>query len=140
MSVTLRHFRFGWWALFVFAALGVALEAMNGFKFGWYLSVANETRRLLLTLAHAHGVLLGLVNIAFAASVRATVAEETAWARRASPCLLAAGVLLPGGFALGGLVFYGGDPGLGIALVPVGAVLLLVGLFLTARGVSSPSG
>ena len=132
--MTLRHLRFGWWLLLVSATVGLALEALHGFKLGWYLSVANETRRMLLTLAHAHGVLLGLVNIAFGLSVRAIGGEETLWARRASPCLIAAGVLLPSGFALGGVVLYGADPGLGIALVPVGAVLLLTGLFLSARG------
>jgi hypothetical protein len=134
MSLTLRHLRFGWWLLLVSATVGLALEAMHGFKLGWYLSVASETRRMLLTLAHAHGVLLGLVNIAFGVSVRAIGGEETHWARRASPCLIAAGVLLPSGFALGGVVLYGADPGLGIALVPVGAVLLLTGLYLSARG------
>jgi len=136
MSLTVRHMRFGWWLMLVSAALGLALEAMNGFKLSWYLSVANETRRLLLTLAHAHGVLLGLVNVVFAVSVRSIGAEEAPWARRASPCLILAGVLLPSGFALGSVVLYGADPGLGIALVPVGAVLLLAGLFLTARGVT----
>jgi hypothetical protein len=41
---------------------------------------------------------------------------------------------MPLGFFLGGLKFYGGDPGLGIVLVPIGAALLLlgVGAFLVA--------
>ena len=43
----------------------------------------------------------------------------------ASPCLLAATLFVPGGFLLGGLVFYDGDPGLGIALLPIGALGLL---------------
>jgi hypothetical protein len=42
-------------------------------------------------------------------------------------------VCLPGGFFLGGVSFYSGDPGLGVLLVPVGAVLLLAGVFMTAR-------
>jgi hypothetical protein len=39
---------------------------------------------------------------------------------------------MPGGFFLGGLVFYGGDPGLGILLLPVGALLLLLAVSQTA--------
>jgi len=46
---------------------------------------------------------------------------------------LGASVLLPRGFFLGGVVTHAGDPGLGILLVPVGALLLLTAIFLTAR-------
>jgi predicted GNAT family N-acyltransferase len=57
-----------------------------------------------------------------------------------SPCgttafLTAAIVLLPGGFFLGGLFVHGGDPGLGVLLVPVGAVCLFAAVLLTARGI-----
>jgi hypothetical protein len=45
---------------------------------------------------------------------------------------MAASLLLPGGFFLGGLVYYAGDPGPGVLLVPVGAVLLLTAVFLMA--------
>lgn len=40
---------------------------------------------------------------------------------------------MPGGFFLGGIAFYSGDPGFGILLVPFGAVLLLAAVFLIAR-------
>jgi len=46
---------------------------------------------------------------------------------------MAASVLLPGGFFLGGVVFYSGDPGLGVLLVPVGAMSLLIAVFIIAR-------
>jgi hypothetical protein len=46
---------------------------------------------------------------------------------------MGASVLLPGGFFLGGLFLYRTDPGLGIVLVPIGAVLLFIAVFLTAR-------
>ena len=46
IDYALRHFRFGWWSLLVFAAFGLALEALHGLKVGSYLSVSNETRRL----------------------------------------------------------------------------------------------
>lgn len=125
-----RHLSIGWWAILVFLSLGVVLEAMHGFKVPWYLSVANETRRLMMTLGHAHGVLLGLIHIAFAATVRMIPAAGSL--TKASVCLTGATVLIPGGFLLGGLIVYGGDPGRGILLVPVGAILLFAGVFLTA--------
>ena len=64
-SFRLRHLRLGWISLFVFIALGAVLESMHGFKVDWYLNVSNETRRLMFTLAHSHGALLGILHIAF---------------------------------------------------------------------------
>jgi hypothetical protein len=132
-----RHLRFGWWSFLVFLILGIVLEGLHGFKVGWYLDASRSTRRLMWTLAHAHGALLGLVHIAFGA----TASFLTGWdARRrglASASLIGASFLLPGGFFLGGMVIYAGDPGLGILLVPVGALLFLVGVFLTARETAS---
>ena len=130
-----RHLRVGWWVLLIFLTLGLGLEALHGFKAGIYLKVSNETRRLMWTLAHAHGTLLGLVNIGFALTVR-LLPEWTARARgAASLCLRGATLLMPAGFFLGGVFIYAGDPGLGILLVPVGGLLLLVAVFLTAVGV-----
>lgn len=131
------HLRVGWWALLVFLCLGILLEALHGFKVRFYLDVSNETRRLLWTLAHAHGVLLGLVNLAFAFSLQALPGLDARAREMASKCLLGATVLLPAGFFLGGVVVYSGDPGLGIALVPVGAALLLVGIYRFARAVGA---
>jgi hypothetical protein len=132
-----RHLLFGWWSLLVFLTLGIALETLHGFKIGWYLDTTNTTRRLLWTLAHAHGVLLGLVNIAFACTLRLQPAAGRAWPRVASAFLLAATLTLPAGFFLGGFFIYGGDPGLGVMLVPIGAALLFVGVLLTAWGASA---
>jgi hypothetical protein len=130
-----RNLRFGWWALFVYAAVGLGLEALHGLKLGLYLDVGNETRRLLWTLAHAHGVLLALLNIVFALCVRAIPGSE-AHLKLGSTLLMAASILLPLGFLLGGIWVYGGDPGLGVLLVPPGALCLLAGLFATARGLT----
>ena len=127
------HLQVGWWSLLLFLLMGMGLEAMHGFKVGAYLDVGNETRRLLWTLAHAHGALLGLVHILFAHTLADRVKPGARWARRASPCLIAASVCLPGGFFLGGTFTYGSDPGLGIVLVPVGGLLLATGIFLTAH-------
>ena len=119
-----RHLRFGWSELLLFLGVGILLEAMHGFKVGWYLNAGEETRRLLLTLAHAHGVLLGLVNVALAATLHAMSRPDLATLRVASPLLLAASILMPAGFLLGGLQTYGGDPGPGIFLLLPGAACL----------------
>jgi hypothetical protein len=131
-SYTLLHLRFGWWSLLVFAALGLGLETLQGFKVPLYVDVSSDTRRLMWTLAHAHGVGLALVHLLFALSLP-SLPPRAARDRLVSRCLIAASVLLPGGFFAGGLVYYGGDPGLGILLVPVGAVLLLAAIFIVAR-------
>lgn len=128
-----RHLRFGWWSLLVFLALGLALEIMHGFKLGFYLDVENSTRRLMWTLAHAHGALLGLVHVVLGLSLRVAPAPPAARLPLLSGALVGASVLLPGGFFLGGVTFYSGDPGVGVALVPVGAVLLLLAVLLAAR-------
>ena len=129
-----RQIVFGWWTLLVSLSLGIFLEAFHGFKAGFYLNVSNETRRLMWTLAHAHGTLLGLVNIAFGVTLKLQNPVPARWQSAAANSLLAATVLVPSGFFLGGIVIYGGDPGLGILLLPLGAVFLLTGVFLTARG------
>ena len=130
-AIERRHLRFGWASLLVFLTLGMVLASLHGFKIGWYLDVSNETRRLMWTLAHAHGTLLSLVHVAFALTTR--VLGSFRAHRVASSCLIGASILLPGGFFLGGIVVYEGDPGPGILLTPVGALLLLVAVGLTAR-------
>ncbi len=131
------HLKAGWWSLLIFLMLGGVLEAMHGFKVGWYLDVDSEIRRTMWTLAHAHGALLALVHVVFAVTIRATPGWASPRRRLASRCLIAAGVLVPAGFFLGGIFTYGGDPGLGVFLAPVGALALFVAVFLTARGVSA---
>ena len=126
------HLCFGWWQLLVFLSLGIALEVMHGFKVGWYLDADHETRRLMLTLAHTHGTLLGLINLTFSWSVTRLPAWPASQKTLASWCLLAASVLMPLGFFFGGLFPYPGDPDLGIMLLPAGAFLLLVSVLLTA--------
>jgi hypothetical protein len=131
-----RHLQFGWWSLLCFLSLGIMLEGLHGFKVGWYLEAAFETRRLMWTLGHAHGTLVALVNLAFGFTVHLACDDVARWPRFASPCLMAAGLLLPGGFFLGGIFIYDGDPGFGIFLVPLGALFLLVGVLTAAVGVS----
>ena len=128
-----RHFRWGWWGLFAFAVLGLVLESLNGLRVGWYLDVSNDTRRTMFRLAHAHGTLLSIINIVFALSLESRFGRDLRSSKVPSACLLAALVLLPAGFFTGGLVIYDADPGLGIMLVPVGALLFIVGALLVAR-------
>lgn len=134
-----RHLRFGWWSLAFFLLIGTTLEVMHGLKVGYYLDASNSTRRLLWTLAHAHGSLLGLVHIGFAATLGLGVVLSERSSRWASGCLTGASFLLPGGFAIGGWFAEAGDPGLGVLLVPVGAAALLVSVVLTARAVRERS-
>jgi len=117
-----RNLRFGWWSLLIFLSLGAVLETLHGFKIGWYVDVGNETRRLMFTLAHAHGTLLAVVNIAAALTVR--IVDRFTLRPSVSLSLIWAAILLPAGFFFGGIVIYDGDPGLGVWLVPVGAALL----------------
>ena len=131
------HLRIGWWSLLVFLTLGLTLETLSGFKVGLYVDVSSSTRRLMWTLAHAHGTLLSIINIIFAVTLRmATEWSETARVL-ASRCLRGALVLMPLGFFLGGIRTYGGDPGLGVLLVPPGGFLLFVAVLLTARAFGS---
>ncbi|MEQ1728589.1 MAG: hypothetical protein ABL982_09420 [Vicinamibacterales bacterium] len=108
----------------VFGLIGLILETLHGFKVGAYLDQSNETRRLMWTLAHAHGTLLGVVHLGMAFTLQSAGLSGPR-VQRASSALLAGGALLPAGFFLSGIRFYAGDPGLGIALVPIGAVLVI---------------
>lgn len=127
-----RHQIVGWWALLLFLSLGIALETLHGFKIGFYLDPSHRMRRLLWTLAHAHGTLLAVVHIGFALGLM----QFGVWTERrlklASFFLIDALVLLPAGFFLGGFGHSEGDPSLGILLVPLGAIFLLIAVALIA--------
>jgi hypothetical protein len=134
-----RHAKLGWWSLLIFSGLGLVLETLHGFKIGAYLDVSNETRRLMWTLAHVHGTLLAVLHILFGLTVRASADAGARNDRLISMLLTGASVLLPVGFFLGGFGFYAGDPGLGVLLVPIGAVLLLAALYFVASSTGSTS-
>jgi len=129
------HLAIGWWSLLIFLSLGIVLEILHGLKVSTYLDVGNETRRLMWTLAHAHGTLLALIHIAFSVTVPMIPKWADSSRRLASRTLTAAGILMPLGFFLGGVQFYGGDPGLGILLLPAGALCLFVAVLKTARAI-----
>jgi hypothetical protein len=123
-----RHFRFGWILLCTFVALGAVLDSLHAFKIGFYLDVGAETRRFMWTLAHAHGLGLGLLHIGYGATLRSGMLRAGDRLRRASACLAWAAVLIPTGFFLGGIAARGADPSLGVFLVPAGGLLLLAGV------------
>lgn len=137
MNYSTRHLRFGWWALALYLSLGIGLEIMHGFKIGWYLDVGNEVRRLMFTLGHFHGTMLALVNIAAGLTIRGV--EGFTIKPSVSFALIWAAILLPGGFLLGGFMTYDGDPGNGIWLVPLGALLMLYGVIGGALGLKNLS-
>jgi hypothetical protein len=126
-----RHLSFGWTLAASFLMLGFALEMLHGFKIQWYLAMANETRRLLWTLAHAHGVLLGLLNVVYALSLR-NFPVRGSRLDLISALLIGGSICLPAGFLLGGIVVHGGDPNAFIALSPIGGVLLAIALPMIA--------
>jgi hypothetical protein len=119
------NLRAGLVGLCCFAVLGISLEALHAFKLGLYLDVSQDTRRLLWRLAHAHGVLLGLVNVVYALVARAWPELRDELAGRA---LIASLWLMPLGFLLGGAFAHGGDPGIGIVVAIMGAVALVFAL------------
>jgi hypothetical protein len=129
------HLRAGWWTLAFFLLLGLVLEGLHAVKADLYLNVANQTRRMMWTLAHAHGSLLGVINVAFAFTVERLPGWSEAGRARlaASRALLASTLLIPLGFFLGGLLLHAGDPGLGVLLVPPGGALAVLAAYLTAR-------
>lgn len=133
-ALALRHLRFGFTGLAVFALLGLLLEALHGFKVGSYLDVESEPRRLAFRLAHAHGTLVSVVHVIYALTLESRFAPTPAVARRASQLLGVATVLLPGGFFLGGFFIHAGDPGPGVLVVPVGALALVAAVVVMARG------
>jgi hypothetical protein len=127
-----RHLRLGFGGLALFVLVGLALETILGLRAPWYVDDAHATRRLMLTLGHAHGALLSLVHVAFALTTASPVCRVMP-SRATSRALVVALVLVPLGFLGGGSVIHDGDPGLPIVLVPIGGVALFAGLLGTLR-------
>lgn len=129
-----KNLRFGWIAVLVFATLGLLLESMHLLKLPLYMEA--QIRRELWTLAHAHGTLLGLVNVVFGLYGQQL---NIAAARRASALLRTAAILMPAGFLLGGIGNPETDPSLAIVLVPVGALMLIAAAAMAAFSTAPPA-
>lgn len=113
----------------LFLAMGLWLEAMYGLRAeGW---VDDPLRREFLRLGHAHGGLLGLLNVALAWALE-RLQTPAAWARKIRVAALLGAALVGLGFMLGGLLHGPTDPGLPVLAVPAGAMLLLSALVATA--------
>jgi len=112
--------RQGWISLAAWIVFGLLIEGLTGFRSPVLLD--DSTRREMFRLAHAHGTLLNLVLIAAAICAKLDLVRL---GTIASLGLRSAVVLLPAGFLLAGIWHFKDDPGLGILLVPIGAVLLL---------------
>ncbi len=125
----------GWFLLAVFLPLGMTLEALHALKFQVYLG--SPLRREMWTLAHAHGNLLGILCLVFAAIGERSIPDDNA-RRSTSRWLRAGAVLMPLGFFLGGIQNYEGDPSLGILLVPAGGISLLYALLRAALAARKP--
>jgi hypothetical protein len=116
----------GWTSLLVWLAFGLVLEGLLGYKVVSYLERDSLVRELW-KLAHFHGAVLAVVNLVYGQSLDPSAAVVPL-GRAASRAMVAGGVLLPLGFLLGGLWHFEGDPGIGIVLVPVGALLVLLAI------------
>lgn len=119
----------GWLLLAFSLPLGLTLEALHALKVQAYLE--SPMRRELWRLAHAHGNLLGLLCLAFAALGERSI-PDPARRRSISFWLRAGAAAMPVGFLAGGVLNSEGDPSLGILLVPVGGLALLYALLRAA--------
>ena len=119
--------RQGWISIAVWMTFGLLLEGLLGFKTPAYL--LDSERRELFRLAHAHGTLLGLLLIAAVLSSSRFLFPP---AKAALHALRLGALLMPLGFLFGGLWHYESDPGLGIWLVPPGALLVIFGVVAIA--------
>jgi hypothetical protein len=126
-----RHHLAGWLLLLIFLSLGLTLEGLHGFKVGAYLDPSHRLRRELWTLAHAHGTLLAVVQIAFAAGLTQFGKWTPPRLKLTSFFLLDAAILMPLGFFLGGVTHSESDPSMGVLLVPLGGLLLFIAVGMT---------
>lgn len=124
-----RHLRLSLVVTALFLALGVVIEALLGFRPpGW---MEDELRREFLRLGHAHGAILGMLNVAIAWAVE-RLQTPTPWARRTRVAALLGALFVGFGFVGGGLWHGRTDPGPLVLLVPAGALLLLCSLVAIA--------
>ena len=123
------HLRLALVLVAVVLASGLVLESLYGLRTrGW---MQDDLRREFVRLAHAHGGLLGLVNVALAFAMDRLRTPEL-WARRIRIAGLVGAGLVAAGF-FGGGVWHGvSDPGPLVLLVPAGALLVLASLLAIA--------
>lgn len=123
-----RHLRLSLALTALFLAMGLGLEAMLGLRAQGMLD--DPLRRELWRLGHAHGAILGLLNVALAFALE-RLATPAAWATRIRLAALAGALAVGLGFLGGGLWHGPTDPGPLVLAVPAGAILLLSSLGAT---------
>ncbi len=124
-----RHLRAALVVVALFLASGLWLEAMLGLRAqGW---IDDPLRREFLRLGHAHGGLLGLLNLGLAWALE-RLGTPAGWAGKIRWAALLGAIFVGAGFILGGLMHGPTDPGVPILLVPAGAMLLLSSVVATA--------
>ncbi|MEX1367969.1 MAG: hypothetical protein AB1Z98_32870 [Nannocystaceae bacterium] len=117
-----QHLRLSLVVVALFLAAGLALEAMLGLRSAsWY---EDELRRELLRLGHAHGGLLGLLNLGLSWAMQ-RLATPRAWAIRIRVAGISGALAVGLGFVGGGLWHGPTDPGPLVLAVPAGALLML---------------
>jgi hypothetical protein len=123
------HLRFSLVLVALVLASGLVLESLYGMRTrGW---MHDDMRREFVRLAHAHGGLLGLVNVALAFAMGWLHTPEL-WARRVRVAALLGAALVGAGFFGGGVWHGATDPGPLVLLVPAGALLVLASLVAIA--------
>jgi hypothetical protein len=124
-----RHLRLSLACIAAFLAMGLVLEAMYGLRAQAWMD--DDLRREFLRLGHAHGGLLGVLNVALGwAMVRLQTPQE--WARRIRVAALGGAVAVGLGFIGAGLWHGPTDPGPLVLVVPAGAMSLLTALVALA--------
>jgi len=117
-----RHLRWSLASVAVFLAAGLWLEAMIGLRAaGW---VDDPLRREMLRLGHAHGAILGVLNLAIG-WVIVRLQTPDPWARRIRLAAWMGALGVGVGFFGGGLWHGLSDPGPLVLIVPAGALMLL---------------
>lgn len=120
-----RHLRLSLATTAVFLAMGLWLEAMLGLRAPGLFG--DALAREFLRLGHAHGAILGLVNVGLGLALE-RLCTPAAWATRIRPAALVGALAVGLGFLGGGLWHGPTDPGPLVLAVPAGAMLLLSSL------------
>ncbi len=93
--------------------------------------VDHPLQREFLRLGHAHGGILGLLNLGIGWALERLETPDV-WAAKIRIAALLGACLVGTGFFVGGLTHGPTDPGPLILIVPAGALLVLMALVATA--------
>lgn len=110
-----------WLLLLLWLVFGLVLEFLMATKAEGYL--AEDIRREMWRLAHAHGLLLSTITLLCDAHL--------GWGGKlAKPMMVFGAIAMPAGFFLGGCWPSMTDPHALVILAPVGGLTFIVGLAL----------